>query len=223
MGDYDDQILRQEPTACQHFLLDSQFVRSRQHSLNFASTNVTPKFLREKNQQVFESLLCAAKVSLALGFVLRNVEDGSYRYFYAQEKSLSLERSLLVANKEDMTEFPQRLDDLNVVELSTRERSSTKWNMLFTTNVTIFVSLLKSVPVGCKNLLLPPNLVERSDVNCLTYKSNKERYNDNLCLLGAVSMHKTGNERVEKRQRNYSMPISQLTHIYQFKTFEVLG
>ena len=201
MGDYDDQALRQELTACQHFLVDSEFVRGRQHVFNFASTNVTPKFLREKIQQVFESLLCAAKVNLALGFVLRNVEDGSYRFFYAHENSLLLERSLLIANKEDMTEFQQRLDDLNIVELSTRERSSTKWKLLFTTNVTIFAALLKSVPVGCKDILLPPNLVKRSDVNCLTYKSNKERYNDNLCLLRAVCMHKTGNERVEEETK----------------------
>ena len=31
MGDYDDQALRQELTACQHFLVDSEFVRGRQH------------------------------------------------------------------------------------------------------------------------------------------------------------------------------------------------
>ena len=198
MVDYDDQALRQEPTACQHFLVLSEFVRGRQHVFNFASTNVTPKFLREKIQGVFESLLCVVKIKLALGFVLRNVEDGSYRYFYAHENSLFLERSLLIANKENMTELHQRLDDLNIAEFSTRERSSTKWKLLFTTNVTIFAALLKSVPVGCKDILLPPNLVKRSDVNCLNYKSNRERYNDKLCLLRAVCMHETGNERVEE-------------------------
>ena len=67
--------------------------------------------------------------------------------------------------------------------------------------VTIFVALLKSVPVGCKDILLPPNLVKRIDVNCLFYKSNKERYNDNLCLLGAVCMHKTGNERAQEETK----------------------
>ena len=75
MGEYDDQALQQELAACQHFLVDSEFVRGRQHVFKFAATNVTPKFLREKIQQVFESLHCAAKVNLALGFVLRNVED----------------------------------------------------------------------------------------------------------------------------------------------------
>ena len=201
MGDYDNQALRQELTACQHFLVDCEFVRGRQHVFKFASTNVTPKLLQEKNQQVFESLHCAAKVNLSLGFVLRNVEDGSYRYFYAHENNLFLERSLVIANKGDMSEFQQKLDDLKIVELSTRERSSTKWKLHFTTNVTTYAALLKSVPVGCKDILLPPNLVKRSGFNCLTYNSNKERYNDNLCLLRAVCMHKTGNKRVEEETK----------------------
>ena len=197
MSDYDDQALRQELTACQHFLVDSEFVRGRQH----VTPNVTPKFLREKIQKVFESLHCAAKVNLALGFVLRNVEDGSYRFLSEHENSSLLERSLLIANKEIVTEFQQRLDDLDIVELSTRERSSTKWKLLLTTNVTFFAALLKSVPVGCKDSSLPPTLVKRSDVNCRSYTSNKERYNDNLCLLRAVCMHKTGKDRVEEETK----------------------
>ena len=115
MGYYDDQALHQELTASQNILVDSEFVRGRQLVFNFASTNVTPKFLREKTQKVFESLYCAAKINLALGFVLRMVEDGSCCYFYAHQISLLLKRSLLIANKEDKTEFQQRLDDSNIV------------------------------------------------------------------------------------------------------------
>ena len=100
-----------------------------------------------------------------------------------------------------MTEYQQRLDDLNIVELSTKKRSSTKRKLLFTTSVTVFAALLKSVPVGCEDFLLPPNLVKRSDINCLSHKSNKESYNDNLCLLRAVCMHNTGNERVEEETK----------------------
>ena len=73
--------------------------------------------------------------------------------------------------------------------------------IVFFTNATIFAALLKSFPVGCIDILLPPNLVKLRDVNCLTYKSNKERYNDNFCFLWAVCMHKTGNERVEEETK----------------------
>ena len=129
------------------------------------------------------------------------MEDGSYRFFSAHENNLLLERSLLIANNEIVTAFQQGLDNLNIVELRTRERSSTKWKLLFTSNVTFYAALLKSVPVGCKYILLPPNLIKRSDVNCLTYTSNKERSIDNFCLLMAVCMHKTRSKRLEEETK----------------------
>ena len=148
----------------------------------------------DKFQHVDENLQCAAKIIMALGFVFRNVEDGKYRYFYAHENNLLLERSQLIPNKEDVLELQKGVDEVSIVALSGRERSSTNWKFLFATNVTIFATLLKSSPVVCKDVLLPPHLVKRADV---TYKANKERYNDNLCSFRAVCMHKTGTERLE--------------------------
>ena len=95
-------------------------------------------------------------------------------------------------------EFQQRLDDVIIVELSTRERYSTKWKSLFSTNVTIFAALLNRVPFGCRDMLLPSNVIKQNDFNCLTYKSNYERYNDNLCLIRAVCMHRTGKKMLEE-------------------------
>ena len=183
-----DQEQREELTTCKHFLVDSELVRGRQHVFNFASNRIDSSFLTDKLQHVYENLQCAAKINMALGFVLRNVEDGKYRYFYAHENNLLVERSQLIANKEDLLELQKTVDEVNIVELSTRDRNSTKWKFLFATNE----------PVGCKDDLLPHHLVKRADVNCLTYKVNKERYNDNFCLLRAVCMHKTGTERLKK-------------------------
>ena len=132
---------------------------------------------------------------------IRNVEGGKGGYFYEHKNNSLLKRSLLIANKKDMREFQHRLDDLNIVELSTRERSSTKWKLLFSTNVTIFAALLKSVPVVCKDILLTSSLVRRSDVNCLTYKSNKERYNDKHCFLRSLCIHNTESQKLEEETK----------------------
>ena len=198
IGDSHDQELPEELTACQHFLVDSEVIRGRQHVFNLASTNFTPNFLKENLQHFFEILQCPANVNLVLSFVLRNVEDRNYRYFYALENILILERSQLISNKEDMLELQNILDKINIVKLNTRERSSAIWKFLIATNVTVFATLLKSVLVGCKNVLLTPRNVKRTDVTCLSYKANKERYNDNLCLLRPVCMHKTGTEKLEE-------------------------
>ena len=61
-----------------------------------------------------------------------------------------------------------------------------------------FVALLKSGPVGCKEFLLHPRLVKRTDVNCLTYIAHKGKYIENLCILGAICMHKSGTKRLKE-------------------------
>ena len=143
MGDYHDQELRNGLTACQHFLTDSENVGCRQLVFKLASTKITRSFLIDKLQHVFEILPCAAKVKVAFGYIFRNVEDGKYCYFYAHEKNLIPERPQLIANKEDMLEMHNILAHLNIVELSTRDGSSTKRKFLFATNMTVFAALQK--------------------------------------------------------------------------------
>ena len=123
--------------------------------------------------------------------------------FFAHDKNLILEISQLIAKKEDILEVQNILGDLNIVELSTRERLSSKWEFLSATNVTVSAALLKSVLLGCKVVFLPQRLVKRIDVNCLTYKANKECYHDHLCLLRAFGMHKIGTERLEEETSHF--------------------
>ena len=122
MSNHRDQELREELTTCKHFLVDSELVRGRKHVFNIASNRIDSSFLKDKLQHVYENLQCAAKINMALGLVLRNVEDGKYRYFYAHENNLLVERSQLIANKENLLELQKSVDEVNIVKLSTREK-----------------------------------------------------------------------------------------------------
>ena len=67
------------------------------------------------------------------------------------------------------------------------------------TNVTVFAALLKDIPMGCKDTVLPEPLLRKCNVNCLTSERNSSQpYNDNLCLFRAVALHLFGNERLEE-------------------------
>ena len=50
-------------------------------------SNLDPKVINEKLEEVFNKLDSAAKINTALGFVLQNIETGKYRYFEAQENN----------------------------------------------------------------------------------------------------------------------------------------
>ena len=91
MGDVDDQGLREELHSCKHFLVDSELQKGRHSVFNFAVNNLTARVIEEKLDRVLDKLKCVAKLNLALGFILKNFEDGKFRFFYAHENNTLLE------------------------------------------------------------------------------------------------------------------------------------
>ena len=166
--------------------------------------------LNHKLEYVFKELKCAAKVNLAFGFVLKNIEDGLCRYFYAHENNTITEISKLVCTQADMNNRKNRKQKMVIVHICTRERANTKWKIYKLTNLTIFASLLKDVPMGCKDTILPEPFLKNHNVNCFTFEKNaKQRYTDNLCLFRALALHLHGEEKLEGRLRkfsNFSLP-----------------
>ena len=198
VGDVDDQSLREELQPCRHFLVDSEIQKRRHSVFNFAINNLTAQVIEEKLDRFLDKLKCAAKLNLAPGFILENIEDGKFRYFYAHENNTLLEQSKFVSNKDDMSKLKEILKKTDVIESCTKERSNTKWIFFKLTNLTKFAVLLRDIPMGCKDAILPESLLKNHTVNCLTYEQNtKKPYKDNLCLFRALALHFHGNERLE--------------------------
>ena len=86
MGDVDDNSLKEELETCKHFLIDNEIENGSHRVYNFAMDTLDPKFLLEKLDVVFDSLKCAGRLNVAFGFVLKNIEGGNCRYYYAHEK-----------------------------------------------------------------------------------------------------------------------------------------
>ena len=102
-------------------------------------------------------------MNVALGFVLKNLEDESYNCYNAHKKNRLLERSRLVATAEDLEKIKNLMSNTDVIDLCTRERSTTRWIFYKLTEVTNFAALLKEVYMGCKDTVLPyPPLKNKS-------------------------------------------------------------
>ena len=199
MGYVDDNCLKEELGTCKHFLLDSEMEDGRHRVSNFAIDTLDPKYLLGKLDVVFDSLKCAAELNVAFGFVPKNLGDGSCRYYYAHEKNTILERSNFLATTEDLTKIKYLLSNNDVLESCKRERANTKWKFYKLKIVTIFPALLKQVPMGFKDTVLPDPLLKNHSVKCLKYEENtRRRYNDKLCFFGALALHLHKNERLEK-------------------------
>ena len=94
----DDNSLEEELQSCRHFLVDSEIQKGRHSLFNFPVNNLTAQVIKEKLVRVLDILKCAAELNLALGFILKNIEDWKFRYFYAHENNTLSEQSKLVSN-----------------------------------------------------------------------------------------------------------------------------
>ena len=67
--------------------------RARHKLYNYAVETLNEKIVNEKRDHFSNNLNCAAKVNPAFGFILKKIEDGGFRYFYAHENNTLLDRS----------------------------------------------------------------------------------------------------------------------------------
>ena len=171
----------------------------RHRFFNFVKLSFDISLLNNKLEDVFKELKSAAKVNFAVGFVLKNIEDGMCRYFYAHKNNTVTEKSKFVCAPDDIANLNEKLQKMDNIDLCTRERANTKWKFYKLTNVTVFAALLKDIPMGCKNTVLPEPLLRNCNVNFLTFERNTSQpYNDYLCVFRAVALHLIGNGRLEE-------------------------
>ena len=199
VGDVEDHSLREELSSCQPFLVDSELERARHKEFNYAVETLNGTIVNEKHDHFFNNLKCAAKVNLAFGFILKNIEDGGFRYFYVHQNNSLLDWSKPVCTHDDLANLKDFFNKTDVIESCSRERMNTKWRFYKLTNLTVFAALLKDIPMGCKDAVLPEPLLKNHKINCLTFEENtRQPYNDILCLFRALALHLHGTHRLEE-------------------------
>ena len=159
----DDMSLKQELRSCQHFLVDFEPRRAGHSLLHYAEENLDATLVDKRLDYFFRNLKCAAKVILAFEFILKKLEDGGFRYFYAHKINILLDWSKYVCTKEDRAKLKDNITKSDVIESCSKARKIIKWRFYKLTTLT----LLKS-----------------QTFNCLMYGENtRELYKNNLCLF----------------------------------------
>ena len=165
VGDVEDHRLVEELRSCQHFLVDSELEGARFKVFNYAIEYLYAKFVDGKLDYFFNNLDCAGKVNLALSFILKIIEDGGFRHFYAHENNTLLDRSKLVCTRDYLVKLKDLLNKIDVIESCSRERLGTKWRFYKLTILTVFAALLIEVPMGCKSAVLPKRPPKNYTIN----------------------------------------------------------
>ena len=84
---------------------------------------------------VYEKENNTFRINLPFGVILRNVETGDYRYYRAYYNSTLLDYPVRINNRSDLIQFFRKLENLDLIELATKTKESTKWQKVFFTKV----------------------------------------------------------------------------------------
>ena len=180
--------------------------------------------MEEKLDRVLDKLKCVAKPKLALGFILNTIEDGKFRHFYAHKNNTLLEQSKLVSNKDDMAILKEILKKTDVIESCTKERSNTKSRFFKITNPTIYAALLRDIPMGCKDAVLPdPLLKNHTSFALLTSRTPKNH--TKTIFVSLEHLFSTCMEMRDSKKKHQSYSISFLSTVRNltFQNFMVFA
>ena len=120
VGAINDESLKEKLETCKHFLVDCEMENGGQKVLSLAMKNMDAHILSQRLDTVFEKFKCAAKLNVAFGFVLKNVEDWTCSFYNAHENNTSIERSKFVATKKDLVKIKNALSDTDMIEPCTK-------------------------------------------------------------------------------------------------------
>ena len=71
VGDVENHTLREELRSCQYLLVDSELERERHEVFNYAVETLNETIVNKELDHFFNNLKCAAKINLAIGFILK--------------------------------------------------------------------------------------------------------------------------------------------------------
>ena len=132
--------------------------------------------------------------------MFKNIEDGMFSYYYALKNNTLLDRSKLVCTMDDLARLKDILSKSDVIESSSPERMNTNWRLYKLTNLTVFATLLKDLPMGCNNAILPDFLLKNGTINWVKYEKNtRQPNNSNLCLFRSLALQLHGNQPLEEK------------------------
>ena len=153
--------------SCQHFRVVSELERARHKLFNQAIEKLNAKTLEEKLDNFFKNQHCAEKMNL----VLESFKKYKWRIqiFLRTKNNTLLDQSKLVCIKDDLVKLEEIVSKTDVIQSCSREKTDKKRRFYKLTNSTVFLALLKDVPISWTDAVLRKLLPKNQTVNCLTF------------------------------------------------------
>jgi hypothetical protein len=104
---------------------------------------MTASTFPEMVRYLYRQQTTAFNINLSFGFILRHIETGVLRYYYASQNNARFFETLhLIRTEEDLERFLEELSPHSILEYIRQQRPDTKWIVHLLTNVTFYLNKL---------------------------------------------------------------------------------
>ena len=125
-----------------------------QDRYNFVLSDLRPQHFDSLVRSIFYEQTTVFKLNLSFGYILRNIESGELRYFYASfNNNRFLETPYLIRHQEDLEQYLQDFNRQDLLEFIRQQRPDTKWVVHQICNVTFYVNKIIDHVIGSKVIL----------------------------------------------------------------------
>ena len=136
--------------------------------------------MKDRIQTVFHKESQAFKINKSLGFILRHVTFGRYRYFIPHQNCPLLDYHVSVSSISDLQYFYRELAKAQIRDYTYKDRTSTSWKLAFVCNINIFVYRTNySLRNGC----IPDFIRNQNAIQSLDKTRHGKPYKDQLCTF----------------------------------------
>ena len=159
--------------------------------------------LHEHVREIYRASQSAFRINITFGFILKNIEDGSYRYFYAHNNEGVFSSPFTISNADDVLQLFRKINQLDILQSIYKLRPNTKWKVHTLTNIryVVFKMIDKNLGVG----VVPDYIKRKQCINSLDINpSTKKPYTDYYCAFRCLAFHE-GHRTIYNIERTVKM------------------
>ncbi len=125
------------------------------------------------------------KINLALGFIMRHVSTGAYRYYVPYRNTTLLKKNLTISSLKDFHRLKEQLREIDIADNASLSRPDSNWKIDFVTNMVVYVYRTSfTMGWGC----LPGYIKNNPNIVALDSNNGRE-YEDHLCAFRCLAVH----------------------------------
>ncbi len=173
--------------------------------------------MKDRIQTVFHKESQAFKITMSLGFILRHVTDGRYRYFIPHHNCPLLDYHVSVSSISDLKHVYKELAKANIRNYTYRDRTSTSWKLAFVCSINI---LIYRTNYSLGDRIVPDHIKNHHAIHTLDKRTKGKPYEDQLCAFRCLVVHWKQTQLAETVHTYYDqcrkyMPLLELPENYE--------